>query len=197
VTDVASLQRVIREWVAAREVTVKAANRIIGFGYDSASLAEHRHPARADLDAIPIELVRQSGHFGAANSKALEVAGVTRHTRDPVGGVIRRGPGGEPDGVLEETAQVPVIVKPLSGIGVDGAKTLARTGPNSGRDTATRPPRKAARSPRSLTSCGRWAPGAGSRSTCGPSGTCWSTATGSRRTSARPTRTASGWRARR
>jgi predicted amidohydrolase YtcJ len=132
VTDIAALQQVIRDWVAANEATVKAANLIVGFGYDNATLAEHRHPTREDLDAIsteiPIYLVHQSGHFGAANSKALEVAGVTRDTPDPVGGVIRRRADGEPDGVLEEMAHGPVMVKLLSGIGRDGAKALARAG---------------------------------------------------------------------
>ena len=47
---------------------------IIGFGYDNATLAEHRHPTREDLDKIskdtPILLWHQSGHIVAVNSKA-------------------------------------------------------------------------------------------------------------------------------
>jgi predicted amidohydrolase YtcJ len=72
--------------------------------------------------------VHQSAHFGATNSKALEIAGITRDTPDPAGGVIRRGPDGEPDGVLEETAHAPVLLKLLSRVGPEGAKAMARAG---------------------------------------------------------------------
>ncbi len=132
VTDMASLQQAVRDWIDANAETVAAANLVIGFGYDNATLAEHRHPTRADLDAIstevPIYLVHQSGHFGAANSKALEVAGITAETPDPPGGVIRRDATGEPDGVLEETAHIPAVAALLSQIGLDGFKALARNG---------------------------------------------------------------------
>ena len=132
VTDIASLQQVIREWIAANRETVERVGLIIGFGYDNATLAEHRHPTRADLDVIstefPIYLVHQSGHFGAANSKALEIGGVTRDTPDPVGGVIRRDANGEPNGVLEEMAHAPVLMKLLGNLGAEGAKALARAG---------------------------------------------------------------------
>jgi predicted amidohydrolase YtcJ len=47
-----------------------------------------------------------------ANSKALALAGITAATPDPPGGHIRRRAGSnEPDGVLEENAQYPVIGK--------------------------------------------------------------------------------------
>lgn len=135
VTDIASLLQTLRDWVAANGETIKKTNVIFGFGYDNAILAEHRHPTRDDLDKIstdiPIYIVHQSGHLGAANSKALEIAGITAQTKDPEGGVIRRRKGSqEPDGVLEEAAHTPVVAKVLSRIGVDGAKALARAGAN-------------------------------------------------------------------
>ena len=132
VTDLPSLIATVREWVAANEETVRAANLIIGFGYDNANRAEHRHPTRAELDLIsteiPVYLVHQSGHLAVANGKALEVAGVTRDTPDPPGGVIRRGPDGEPDGVLEENAHNPVLAKLLGQVGLAGAKAMAKAG---------------------------------------------------------------------
>jgi hypothetical protein len=132
VTDIPSMQKVISDWVEKNREIVEQVNLIVGFGYDNATLAEHRHPTRDELDEIsadiPVYIVHQSGHFGVANSKALEIAGITKDSQDPAGGIIRRGPDGEPDGVLEETAHFPAVMKLLTKIGVDGAKAMARAG---------------------------------------------------------------------
>lgn len=81
---------------------------ILGRGYDDARLAEGRHPTRADLDEIapdhPVILIRMCHHIGAANSAALRLAGVTRETPDPAGGIFDRDEDGEPTGVLREAA---------------------------------------------------------------------------------------------
>jgi predicted amidohydrolase YtcJ len=127
------MQRILREWIAANEAVVRRFGIVFGFGYDPAQLKELRHPTREDLDAVstefPIFLVHQSSHLGAANSKALEMGGVTAATPNPVGGIIRRKAGSqEPDGVLEETAMFPIAMKLLSRIGSEGGKTLARSG---------------------------------------------------------------------
>jgi len=133
VTDIASLQKVVREWMAANDAAVKKVNLIMGFGYDNSTLAEHRHPTRDDLDQIskdvPVMLWHQSGHMVAINSKALEIAGMTADTPDPQGGVIRRRAGGkEPDGVFEETAMMPVLAKLLGSVGAEGGKQFVRAG---------------------------------------------------------------------
>jgi hypothetical protein len=133
VRDIASLQKVVRDWMAANEAAVKKVGLILGFGYDNASLAEHRHPNRDDLDQIskdiPVLLWHQSGHMVAVNSKALELTGMTAETPDPAGGVIQRRSGSkEPNGVFEETAAMPVLMKLLSRVGPEGAKTFARAG---------------------------------------------------------------------
>jgi predicted amidohydrolase YtcJ len=97
VDSIAALQDTLRGFLAENGALVERAGVLIGFGYDDAQLAEHRHPTREDLDAIstdiPIYVLHQSGHLGAANSKALEIAGVTAETPDPAGGVIRRQVG--------------------------------------------------------------------------------------------------------
>lgn len=133
VKDIASLQQTVRDWMKANDAAVKKVGLIIGFGYDNATLAEHRHPTRDDLDQIskdiPIVLWHQSGHIVAVNSKAIEVTGMTADTPDPAGGVIRRKAGSkEPDGVFEETAAMPVLMKLLSRVGPEGAKTFASAG---------------------------------------------------------------------
>jgi predicted amidohydrolase YtcJ len=54
----------------------------------------------------PVFVNRLDGHMSLANSVALKLAGVTRQTVDPPGGVIVRNPTtGEPTGVLKDAAQ--------------------------------------------------------------------------------------------
>lgn len=66
-------------------------------------------PKARDLDAAaprnPVFLSRVDGHAGWANSKALELAGVTRETPDPSGGKIIRDADGNPAGVFIDNAQ--------------------------------------------------------------------------------------------
>ena len=107
--DIAALQNGLRNWAKENQQAIGTYGWIVGFGYDDAQLAEQRHPTAADLDNvstdIPVLVIHQSGHLGAMNSKALELAGYTQASVDPVGGVIRRGPDGKaPNGVLEEMA---------------------------------------------------------------------------------------------
>ncbi|SFT86000.1 amidohydrolase [Sedimentitalea nanhaiensis] len=132
VTDIASLQDVLRKWAKDNKKAVESANMIVGFGYDNAQLAELRHPTREELDAVstdvPIIIVHQSSHIGVANSKALELAGIDASTPDPEGGVIRREADGTPNGVLEEYAFINTIVPMLGQLGEDGLATFARAG---------------------------------------------------------------------
>lgn len=83
---------------------------ICGWGYDEGKLAENRAPNRYDLDEgcsdSPVVVQRSCTHIWSVNSKAMELAGITKDTPDPEGGRIGRGPDGEPDGILYETAQV-------------------------------------------------------------------------------------------
>ena len=66
-----------------------------------------RMPCRRDLDGIsadyPIVTVRACGHCWAVNSKALEIAGITKDTPSPEGGKIGMEDG-EPDGRLYDNA---------------------------------------------------------------------------------------------
>lgn len=53
----------------------------------------------------PVFVNRLDGHMSLANSVALKLAGVTRETKDPDGGMIVRDPRtGEPTGVLKDAA---------------------------------------------------------------------------------------------
>ena len=133
VKDIVNLQDTLRSWMSENTAMVEEAQLIVGFGYDQSQLKEMRHPTRDDLDAVstktPIIIVHQSGHFGAANSKALEMTGVNADTTNPPGGIIRKRSDGEPDGVLEENAFFEVLVKLLSGLGEKGLRAFAAAGP--------------------------------------------------------------------
>ena len=87
----------------------EAGQWIFGWGYDEGKLAEHRAPNRYDLDKgasdAPVKVNRTCGHICSVNSKALEMAGVTKDTPDPEGGKIGRDENGEPDGILYENAR--------------------------------------------------------------------------------------------
>jgi len=66
-------------------------------------------PDKSLLDKIdtdrPMILWASDGHNAWANSRALELAGITAETPDPPLGVIERNADGEPSGTLRETAQ--------------------------------------------------------------------------------------------
>ena len=66
-------------------------------------------PHKSLLDNIradrPIVLWGSDGHNAWANSRAMELAGITAETPDPELGVIERDPDGSPSGTLRETAQ--------------------------------------------------------------------------------------------
>ena len=82
---------------------------IQGWGYDEGKFAEKRSPNRYDLDAgspdAPVSILRTCGHIRCVNSRALEIAGITKDTPDPEGGEIERDEHGEPTGVLKENAR--------------------------------------------------------------------------------------------
>jgi predicted amidohydrolase YtcJ len=59
----------------------------------------------------PVFVNRLDGHMSLANSVALKLAGVTRETKDPDGGLIVRDAQGEPTGVLKDAAMSFVYAK--------------------------------------------------------------------------------------
>lgn len=68
-----------------------------------------RFPTAAELDSAvadrPMWLERVDGHAGWANTKALQLAGITNTTQDPAGGKIMRDLHGNATGVLVDAAQ--------------------------------------------------------------------------------------------
>lgn len=77
-----------------------------GYGWSEFDLAERRPPNRRDLDDAapdnPVYVASMGNHSYAANSLALDLAGITRETPDPEGGRIERDASGEPTGIFRE-----------------------------------------------------------------------------------------------
>lgn len=80
---------------------------ITGGSWDAASFG-NTPPHRALLDRVspdnPVYLNDISGHSALVNSAALRLAGITRDTPNPAGGIIERDARGEATGVLRESA---------------------------------------------------------------------------------------------
>ena len=82
---------------------------ITGGDWDHERWSDAKLPTRDLIDSVtpdtPVFVSRLDGHMALANSLALRLAGVTRQTLDPPGGVIVRDKSGEPTGVLKDAAQ--------------------------------------------------------------------------------------------
>lgn len=104
---VRSIDDIVR-LLAERGRSVPEGGTISGRGYDDTLLAEGRHPTRHDLDRAStrhrIVIRHISGHFSAANTKAITDSGITRDTPSPSGGEVRREADGTPLGVFDESA---------------------------------------------------------------------------------------------
>ncbi len=81
---------------------------ITGRGWNQELWSDKAFPSAADLDSIisnkPIWLTRVDGHAGWANTKALELAGITATTPSPAGGLIAKDSNGQPSGILIDNA---------------------------------------------------------------------------------------------
>ena len=103
-TDIAEVKR----RVAARVSALKAGQWLLGHGWDEGKFSEGRYIFASDLDDIapanPVWLEHTTGHYGAANTAALKLAGISASTPNPAAGTIDRDGSGEPTGVLKEAA---------------------------------------------------------------------------------------------
>jgi len=82
---------------------------VTGGDWDHERWPDAKLPTKELIDSFtaetPVFVNRLDGHMALANSLALKLAGVTRETVDPPGGVIVRDKSGEPTGVLKDAAQ--------------------------------------------------------------------------------------------
>ncbi|MCW5851415.1 MAG: amidohydrolase [Anaerolineae bacterium] len=93
--------------IAARVAQTPPGQWLTGWGWNHNDWLEG-FPTRHDLDRVapdhPVLLTRKDGHMTWANTRALELAGITRDTPHPPGGEIRHDEGGEPNGLFAENA---------------------------------------------------------------------------------------------
>jgi predicted amidohydrolase YtcJ len=102
-TDLAEYERRITAYAEARP----GAEWILGGGWAMESFPGGV-PDKAFLDRLvpgrPVFLINRDHHAAWVNSRALELAGITRDTIDPATGRIDRDPDGSPKGALQEGA---------------------------------------------------------------------------------------------
>ena len=128
VENIADVQAMVAEQVGR----VGEGEWVRGGGWDEGKLEELRYILAADLDMVdegrPVWLMHTMGHYGVANSVALELAGITADTPDPPGGTIDRHADGQPTGVLKESA-MGLVTRLIPGLGPgerrEGIRALA------------------------------------------------------------------------
>lgn len=105
-TDARTLDE-IQSRIRAQRAATPDAPRVLGRGWLFDSVPGGA-PTAAMIDAavsdVPVYLDANDYHSCWVNSAALAELGITADTPDPLGGSISRGPDGQPDGMLYETA---------------------------------------------------------------------------------------------
>jgi len=111
--------------------------------------------SRAALDTLktrrPVLVESSFGHSSLANTRAIDIAGITAATPDPLGGKIGRDAAGNPTGLLDDAAQDLVsgkLPKPTAADDEQSARAaldaLRRQGITTFLDAAAEPPALAA-----------------------------------------------------
>ena len=99
--------KIIEDYISERNFP--ASTWITGGRWDHELWPDKTLPTKELIDSVtqytPVFVSRIDGHVGLANSRALELAGITKNTLDPDGGLIERDPEtGEPTGILKDNA---------------------------------------------------------------------------------------------
>lgn len=94
--------------VKGQAETLPVGTWIRGNGWNQMLWDVPEFPVAQDLDQVaadyPVALIRSDNHALWVNTKALEIAGITKDTPDPEGGKILRDSAGNPTGILVDSA---------------------------------------------------------------------------------------------
>lgn len=110
--DARSIEDVVTATRAWADAHPEAPWVVSADGWEIEDIAERRLPTRDELDrACPDRpvLILRCGHQGAANSAALELAGLAAGTPDPPGGRLGRDADGRLTGVLIEPPAIELV----------------------------------------------------------------------------------------
>ncbi|MFT4611416.1 MAG: putative amidohydrolase YtcJ [Glaciecola sp.] len=128
--DIPTLITILKDWNTEENRVLTG--WIFGMGFDDSVLQEKRFPTKHDLDQVstefPIMIIHISGHFAVVNSKGLELLNITANSKNPEGGIIRRENGNEPNGVLEELAAIPYMLKAINPASKEAASQFFEAG---------------------------------------------------------------------
>jgi predicted amidohydrolase YtcJ len=106
---------------------------VTGGDWDHERWPDAKLPTKELIDRYtsdtPVFVNRLDCHMALANSLVLKLAGITRDTNDPDGGIIVRDANGEPTGVLKDAAQN-LVWKILPARRVDERLAAARAATN-------------------------------------------------------------------
>ncbi|WP_438313478.1 amidohydrolase [Sporosarcina sp. FA9] len=97
----------VMETLLSSHKDLKADDWFLGDGWNENNYPDKKIFTRYELDKVtdsPMLLKRACRHVGVANSKALELAGITKDTPNPADGVFVRDENGEATGLLLEGA---------------------------------------------------------------------------------------------
>ncbi len=92
---------------------LKRTDWVVGEGYAPDRFQQRVEPDRYMLDKAtrgrPAFIYSKDQHSAWVNSRALEMAGITKRTKNPVGGEIVRLPDGTPCGILREGPAIGIV----------------------------------------------------------------------------------------
>ena len=130
----ANSQKEFAERIRTFAAKLPARSWVKGGDWDHERWPDAKLPTKELIDSFtpdtPVFVNRLDGHMALANSLALRLAGVTRQTLDPPGGVIVRDPKtGEPTGILKDAAQS-FVWKVISPSSFDEKLAAARAATN-------------------------------------------------------------------
>src|SRR5206468_11210055 len=101
--------RSIVDKLRARAQETPAGRWVDGYFFDDTKVKDQRLLNVHDLDEVskdhPVVVHHRGGHTSFYNTKALELAGVTRNTKDPAGGTFDRDEQGDLNGRVTDRAR--------------------------------------------------------------------------------------------
>ncbi len=104
----AKSQEEFKNRISAFAAKIPSGRWVLEGNWDHENWSPAHLPTRELIDAAtpknPVFVQRLDGHMALANSLALKLAGITKTTPDPAGGLVVRDANGEPTGVLKDAA---------------------------------------------------------------------------------------------